>query len=98
TETYTLSLHDALPIWEEEGFNNGPFSRCGRAYRRQVFTTAELLKPLRSASSLIFVARRSSTLIVMRCFIDFLDHPDGCFNHSPRSEEHTSELQSLAYL
>src|SRR2546425_4954229 len=56
TEIYTLSLHDALPIYE-------------RAIREDVKTqAAEMLEAA------------------------------GCTNVETRSEEHTSELQSLAYL
>src|SRR2546425_9665872 len=54
TEIYTLSLHDALPIY-----------RQGRAASQE---------PVRGGARA--VERR----------------------HGPRSEEHTSELQSLAYL
>src|SRR5687767_15923297 len=57
TEIYTLSLHDALPIWNSR----------------------QLRDRLCPASAGLFSARRQS-------------------GRGGRSEEHTSELQSLAYL
>src|SRR3989441_8400296 len=62
TEIYTLSLHDALPIW---------------SLRRR-----ELRRPGRGVD-----ARRAAARAAPR------RDDRGC-----RSEEHTSELQSLAYL
>src|SRR2546423_11006264 len=61
TEIYTLSLHDALPIYV--------FELLGR----------DRLRPVRQR--------------VLRVVVHFDNQPVG-----PRSEEHTSELQSLAYL
>src|SRR2546425_13367948 len=58
TEIYTLSLHDALPIWSPD---------------KRTMTNTALSE--RKTTSTVW-ARREST----------------------RSEEHTSELQSLAYL
>src|SRR5437899_8425687 len=66
TDTYTLSLHDALPIFRPPRACRPPFScRCTRSFAR----------PRRRSSAPV---RRSS---------------DGV-----RSEEHTSELQSLRHL
>src|SRR2546425_11148571 len=78
TEIYTLSLHDALPIWDERrwamvdgrwgmvdgGWGRGP---AGSSCRDQPSPIPRAPCPI---------------------------------NHQPstRSEEHTSELQSLAYL
>src|SRR2546425_8404112 len=62
TEIYTLSLHDALPIW--------PGARADRDYE------AVALQRLRREPN----------------------HPQVLFELAVRSEEHTSELQSLAYL
>src|SRR5947199_8138482 len=59
TEIYTLSLHDALPIWRA-----APLRRSGGLTTRWVV--------------------EGSTWLVRRC--------------SMRSEEHTSELQSLRHL
>src|SRR2546425_13325927 len=61
TEIYTLSLHDALPIWMKSPAASR--RRCASRFRRK--------------------KRRSSPA----------SPPKIC-----RSEEHTSELQSLAYL
>src|SRR5687767_15632582 len=60
TEIYTLSLHDALPIWSEVASDRPRPMTC-----------------LPSSLSLETSGEKSL---------------------SPRSEEHTSELQSLAYL
>src|SRR5687767_16013605 len=63
TEIYTLSLHDALPIYGNSAFGSG--------FGLQVY-------PKASASWVI--------------------SDEGFWRPSWRSEEHTSELQSLAYL
>src|SRR5262245_62996039 len=68
-EIYTLSLHDALPIW----FHRRPEAR----HRRQ-----RVRGPLRHRHRACVVARVRRT---GRC-LEF------------RSEEHTSELQSLRHL
>src|SRR3712207_8885143 len=65
TEIYTLSLHDALPIWIEE--------------------------------------RNPALNAVVETFPDhsrqmLQDAPEGPLHGVPRSEEHTSELQSRQYL
>src|SRR5947199_6288471 len=65
TELYTLSLHDALPIW--------PPPRCPRWSARTGSTSAPTTMP-RSPTTTRQVASAS------------------------RSEEHTSELQSLRHL
>src|SRR5205823_12522411 len=84
-ETYTLSLHDALPI-------------CGRAWcnvrngelrwRRGVLRFVEL----RQRVELFRVKDKSLPSSII---FDNLVKPD---LDVVRSEEHTSELQSLAYL
>src|SRR2546425_8437081 len=66
TEIYTLSLHDALPIYRGRGLHR---ARPGGLHRRQ--PGAEHAPPR---------------------------HRDRTRDHVRRSEEHTSELQSLAYL
>src|SRR5687767_15993302 len=68
TEIYTLSLHDALPIF------HGPL--CARVLRRHQADLAREAHP-------VVVGGGRDVLAVLD-----LD----------RSEEHTSELQSLAYL
>src|SRR2546425_5244066 len=71
TEIYTLSLHDALPIYYGSG------------------SIATL--PIRCSSSRTFPGFRRSAPITTSASTAFR-----CC--SSRSEEHTSELQSLAYL
>src|SRR2546425_13330485 len=65
TEIYTLSLHDALPIWAPSGLS---------LFRRNRIITEKARRPWARARNENGNARRT------------------------RSEEHTSELQSLAYL
>src|SRR5687767_15478907 len=69
TEIYTLSLHDALPIFALTNVDPG-FSRD------------------RVASLQIFIWGRYRTPEARAAYV----------NETLRSEEHTSELQSLAYL
>src|SRR5205823_10344763 len=73
TEVYTLSLHDALPIfcrdsWRESMGSHARRARPGRTYRREASATG----------------RRFRGYVLP--------------GRARRSEEHTSELQSLAYL
>src|SRR5205823_13913660 len=87
TEIYTLSLHDALPIWDgKQGRSND-------------------LKTKRSLKVSTFVIRISSLLPVCRCQrirrdcgFAITDCGLKMMFFRKRSEEHTSELQSLAYL
>src|SRR5687767_15297330 len=72
TETYTLSLHDALPI-----FRSRAFSAIEKSARKGALTYGT------SASS------RNTTAVAMT---------KKNSRSRKRSEEHTSELQSLAYL
>src|SRR2546425_4516090 len=72
TEIYTLSLHDALPIWRFDGNRS-----CPR--RRAVDRLLELQAEVRQQSG-----HRVSEETILPM--------------ASRSEEHTSELQSLAYL
>src|SRR2546425_12380519 len=71
TEIYTLSLHDALPIWISSG---------------RIDTTRYPL-----------VSFTSETCTTARLSAKFLGWTK-CTPFTTRSEEHTSELQSLAYL
>src|SRR2546425_10315341 len=66
TEIYTLSLHDALPIWRRPSSSSAG-ARNGRAVKER--PGGSCAAPTRSAQW-----------------------------RGTRSEEHTSELQSLAYL
>src|SRR5205823_8850661 len=78
THTYTLSLHDALPI-------------CNLGARKISRPTPPILLGRPSVHRL---AREPDTGTEHR-----RDHPRvGAFHVARRSEEHTSELQSLAYL
>src|SRR2546425_7975862 len=79
TEIYTLSLHDALPIYELLVSEiAGPFDISLQAVSKhiQVLVRAGLVKQERSGR-------------ISRCSL---------VAGPIRSEEHTSELQSLAYL
>src|SRR5687767_15411212 len=71
TEIYTLSLHDALPIWRGR-----PKPSCGTA----------MLARGSSAEGAITCGSRPNSRACSRSKLP------------GRSEEHTSELQSLAYL
>src|SRR5205823_7983721 len=66
-DIYTLSLHDALPIYFRNGCGTSR-SNCAAKWTRSWRRSAPATKPS-----------------LNRCAL-------------PRSEEHTSELQSLAYL
>src|SRR2546430_8026860 len=68
TEIYTLSLHDALPIWREGHRARRPYPRGGARGAR----SPRLGRPAR-------LVRRQ-------------------WRAAPRSEEHTSELQSQSKL
>src|SRR3712207_7891777 len=69
TEIYTLSLHDALPIWFHPYGRTDPVSDT-------TFTLADLMALLSEKTGL----------------------PTSAHTTDPRSEEHTSELQSRQYL
>src|SRR5205823_13515993 len=81
SKTYTLSLHDALPIWVAS-------RRCCRRAatrfcRRNISTTS------RARVHVSFTSSRTARLT----FTTWIRRETRF-----RSEEHTSELQSLAYL
>src|SRR5205823_13872523 len=85
---YTLSLHDALPIYrrprgdrDRDAFAAPPRSRAGRG------------DCLRRGGEVPRVARRAR-----RCAGDRVAARACRGDPRSRSEEHTSELQSLAYL
>src|SRR5205823_11200439 len=95
---YTLSLHDALPIWirgndlRPHWYFPGCQSRAGRAFRspssynRAVAPVGTWPRPLRYSILSVF-------------YILFASAAAEAAGAAPaaRSEEHTSELQSLAY-
>src|SRR5205823_14186685 len=86
-EISTLSLHDALPISLQEriGRRNGLLQRYVAAYRRYCWDVRSV-RDLKLAP--FHVLATEGKVHVDR------DH----IWHMERSEEHTSELQSLAYL
>src|SRR3989475_8717774 len=71
TEIYTLSLHDALPIYHDRPEPDAARLQ-DRIPRRLAFRTLRLEREV--------------------------DHHDPVLLHEPRSEEHTSELQSQSNL
>src|SRR2546423_11120843 len=75
TEIYTLSLHDALPI----------------------YSTAALTPAFSSARTVVSPPRARSSVTALSRFAILETTPAG-LTPKQRSEEHTSELQSLAYL
>src|SRR3712207_7515736 len=83
TEIYTLSLHDALPIWllqarqPELGPHGVPRRDRLRQHRRRGVPPGPAAGPRLAA---------------------VLGHRDACRRVPVRSEEHTSELQSRQYL
>src|SRR5205823_15128558 len=90
-QIYPLSLHDALPIFPAELLVS-----CAPTTRRKSTVLTRRLGSGTSQNHCVkSPARRSSPLGRMRssnCW------PTGSRGVRPRSEEHTSELQSLAYL
>src|SRR5205823_11635259 len=89
TDIYTLSLHDALPI-------SSPFAP---ALTKKIKSQASKLKQIPN------LKRRQETQTRRTSVWDFLLHSGfeicltfGACILKSRSEEHTSELQSLAYL
>src|SRR5207248_10949770 len=85
TEIYTLSLHDALPIWPQ--FAQGVI--CWRLVSVALRTTLRN-SGVHVAANCQHLGLRSQTLALRRKCLGHLPIPlDG-----DRSEEHTSELQS----
>src|SRR5439155_15664061 len=82
TEFYTLSLHDALPIWQDPGTGRAP--PRGR-HRDRVHAPAAPGFPGRQRH------RRINPSGILR-------ELPGCHHERIRSEEHTSELQSRGHL
>src|SRR5205814_10482264 len=90
TDIYPLSLHDALPISLVESFRTGNFAKfvrlsglCDR------FAEATFIPPMEGYVRRMLWALAADGVIPD----DACDDPWG-----PRSEEHTSELQSLRHL
>src|SRR5205823_14271116 len=95
-DIYSLSLHDALPIWTCS-FISSPFHH--RSRRR-----AALIKRPPCEATSCSAERPSATVATSNRRGPIRDgtcirRPRSVSTRSrPRSEEHTSELQSLAYL
>src|SRR5205823_14568684 len=90
TEVYTLSLHDALPIWRDKELLGGRFDPVDVAGPLR----SRRAGALRDSCLIRFEQRVERRSQQRRGFHD--DRPQ--FGGRGRSEEHTSELQSLAYL
>src|SRR5205823_13616929 len=96
SDIYTLSLHDALPILPLVGWYLRwiPWIVSGFAcvgYLSGVLTT----QPLTLVSLLLLTGTYGAWLVIYHIGLrQFMVRPNPWW----RSEEHTSELQSLAYL
>src|SRR5207249_5656308 len=84
TEIYTLSLHDALPIYIGRAGSAVPYRGALTATRVHAFPVAAA--PVHHALGLVDAQRQSSDA--------FPAGPDCRCPRMVRSEEHTSELQS----
>src|SRR3712207_9028076 len=80
TEIYTLSLHDALPIW----------LGCGAVFA-QIRKPGDPLPPEPQGGSEPFMDTVNVSVVNVDVYVT---DKQG----NPRSEEHTSELQSRQYL
>src|SRR5262245_64712528 len=80
TEIYTLSLHDALPIWS----GSSPAIDSSRSVR----VTRPQKRPFASTTSASSIG----------CFLNSAIASSTLASSRTRSEEHTSELQSLRQL
>src|SRR5205814_4766168 len=91
---YTLSLHDALPISPDDIFNPPAGTDTDPAVGPQPLTTATAaLNSMNDyAYSVAFLPAGTYT-VAFTC-----DPDDPSIDESARSEEHTSELQSLRHL
>src|SRR5205823_12713322 len=98
SETSPLSLHDALPICAAAmvpaGYVGALFIPSGRWYVRATVLVAAfvigVVWPARSSKRFCGIVVLSTAVAIGVLTIVASKHP--------RSEEHTSELQSLAYL
>src|SRR2546423_2753614 len=91
TEIYTLSLHDALPISLAPGWAN---FHSGAAIGFAFFWLLNVLVILRGIETIRFLQGISAPFLLLIGFALLL----WARQKAGRSEEHTSELQSLAYL
>src|SRR5205823_9613208 len=92
SEIFTLSLHDALPIWRGLPFQN----RLVNLRFQRLGLVGSWTQPVQHGGgpSEIALGLCHSRLIRERVHVAWGDVE----NVVKRSEEHTSELQSLAYL
>src|SRR3712207_7662338 len=101
TEIYTLSLHDALPISAVPVFSTTD-SPCSIMLRRTIRWVRARQNTLSSLSSHRFLMTIWRSTLSISCFVTTLRHvsvpiPATVCSGRPRSEEHTSELQSRQY-
>src|SRR5205823_13019941 len=89
-QIYTLSLHDALPISQRAREPLGHAAQVGRQLRRLGDIAAQEDDVGGRSAQMIFQQRQRRRLEKVQMDVR---HPNDA-----RSEEHTSELQSLAYL
>src|SRR5205823_13282872 len=89
TDLYTLSLHDALPIYQLEALIARP-DHVPLAVRLDPFR--------RDGHDLCDRVQRNGERLAARADQQRVGDQDREWNPDARSEEHTSELQSLAYL
>src|SRR5207244_13312490 len=90
-EIYTLSLHDALPIWSIVMLILTPSS-----YQEIRQNSISLFDRLEKANYKIDLAGSNSSEEVADIILEYIRFFDNekCFAADKRSEEHTSELQS----
>src|SRR5205823_14525487 len=96
TEIYTLSLHDALPIWgrKMEAEKSGQKNLRGlRKIRGIVVRVDTNYQEFTQAAWRTHRVRAMNCILIRVHLCSFFQLP-----FLGRSEEHTSELQSLAYL
>src|SRR2546425_11693145 len=82
TEIYTLSLHDALPILSPA----------------LVETTFGIIADIRRRGTTVLMVEQNAYLALRMADRGYVMETGRVVLDGPRSEEHTSELQSLAYL
>src|SRR5205823_12519057 len=96
TAIYTLSLHDALPIFGAQINNSG----TGRPMSQPATRTG--LRPTRSdsvpAKKFVIALTTPNAAMNVRVAVKAVRWKVRVARSGKRSEEHTSELQSLAYL
>src|SRR5205823_14530454 len=94
SEIYPLSLHDALPISDRGSYFAPPDRRCRRSGSGRVM---RLARNAADSLEMEIAHLRGLDLEALRARWRSVSGRDGRLL-SMRSEEHTSELQSLAYL